>query len=57
LIARKIFVPTYWPNVYNWTLPDSLEYRLTQNIVSLPVDQRYNTEDMKYMADIVKSLC
>jgi hypothetical protein len=57
LIARKIFVPTYWPNVYDWTLPDSLEYRLTQNIVSLPIDQRYNTEDMNYMADIVKSLC
>lgn len=56
LIAQKIFVPTYWPNVYEWALPESLEYRLTQNIVSLPIDQRYNTEDMKYMADIVKSL-
>lgn len=57
LIARKIFVPTYWPNVYDWATPDSLEYHFTQNIVSLPIDQRYDTEDMKYMAAIVKSLC
>lgn len=56
LIARKIFVPTYWPNVYNWAQPDSLEYRLTKNIVSLPIDQRYSTADMLYMADLVKSL-
>lgn len=56
LIARKIFIPTYWPNVYQWTLPDSLEYQLTQNIVSLPIDQRYSVDDMKYMADVVISL-
>lgn len=56
LIARKIFIPTYWPNVYQWTLPDALEYQLTQNIVSLPIDQRYSIDDMKYMADVVKSL-
>lgn len=56
LIERKIFVATYWPNVYDWTLPESLEYKLAQNMVSLPIDQRYTTEDMKYMVDIIKSL-
>ena len=56
LIERKIFVPTYWPNVYDWAAPDSLEYHLTKHMVSLPVDQRYNTDDMKYMADMVRSL-
>ncbi len=57
LIARKIFVPTYWPNVYQWTKPDFFEYQLTENMVSLPIDQRYNLEDMKYMLEIVKEVC
>ena len=56
LIAQKIFVPTYWPNVYQWTSPESFEYYLTQNMISLPIDQRYNIEDMQYMVEIVKSL-
>jgi hypothetical protein len=56
LIKRKIFVATYWPNVYDWTLPDSTEYYLAQNIVPLPIDQRYGVEDMKYMVHIIKSL-
>jgi len=56
LIERKIFVATYWPNVFDWTLPDSMEFQLAQNVVSLPIDQRYDLEDMKYMVDIVKSL-
>lgn len=56
LIERKIFVATYWPNVYDWTLPESIEYKLAQNMVPLPVDQRYTLEDMQYMVEIIKDL-
>ena len=56
LIGQKVFVATYWPNVFDWTLPDSLEYHLAKHMISLPIDQRYNLDDMKYLVDIVQSL-
>ena len=56
LIERKIFVATYWPNVFEWTLPDALEYHFAQHMISLPVDQRYDVEDMQYLVDTIKSL-
>jgi hypothetical protein len=56
LIGQKIFVATYWPNVFDWTLPESLEYQLAKNMISLPIDQRYNLDDMQYLVQIVKTL-
>jgi hypothetical protein len=55
LIGKKVFVATYWPNVFEWTTPDSTEYYLSENIVPLPIDQRYTLEDMEYMLKIVES--
>ncbi|MBD5357948.1 MAG: hypothetical protein HDR88_13220 [Bacteroides sp.] len=47
LIAEKIFVPTYWPNVQKYCTENSLEYELVKNLVPLPIDQRYENNDMK----------
>ena len=46
LINRKIYVATYWPNVLESISNDKIEYRLADEIVCLPIDQRYNREDM-----------
>lgn len=46
LIKNKIFVATYWPNVYELTSKNSWEYYLTDNLVPLPIDQRYQISDM-----------
>ena len=46
LIENKIFVAQYWPNVLQWTSSDELEYRFVLHIQHLPVDQRYDLEDM-----------
>ncbi|MBI2420046.1 MAG: hypothetical protein HYV28_19465 [Ignavibacteriales bacterium] len=46
LIARKIYTTTYWASVLETCSPESTEYYLTDNIVPLPVDQRYNKNDM-----------
>lgn len=46
LIAHKIFVARYWPNVLEWAKPDDLEYTLTTRLIPLPIDQRYSKEDM-----------
>jgi hypothetical protein len=53
LNERRIFIPTYWPNVLVTTKKDSWEYFLTDNLISLPIDQRYGESDMLL---IIKSL-
>ncbi len=46
LIKNHIFVAKYWPNVLDWCTEDMLEYTLTNNIIPLPIDQRYGEEEM-----------
>ena len=53
LIANKIFVARYWPNVLDWTEKGSVEYLLTEQMLPLPIDQRYDEEDMKYIINII----
>lgn len=54
LIADKIFVATYWPNVFEWCMPDDWEYQLAERTVFIPIDQRYGIEDMKRIIDTIK---
>lgn len=56
LIDRKIFVATYWPNVLDWTRHEDWEYKVASELLALPIDQRYKTEDMKNMADALLEL-
>jgi len=56
LIQKKIFVATYWPNVFKWTTKTMFENYLAHNLVPLPVDQRYNLQDMFLMLNILKQL-
>jgi hypothetical protein len=53
LIDQKIFVPTFWPNVLTWCNKDDFEYQLTNKLIPLPIDQRYNIEDMARIIKIV----
>ncbi len=46
MIENKVFVATYWPNVFEWADKDSLEYEMTEKLVPFPIDQRYSTADM-----------
>lgn len=57
LIDDKIFVATYWPNVFDWCPPDSTEWYLAQYLLPIPIDQRYGEEDMKHIiSKIIPSL-
>lgn len=56
LIQKKIYVPTLWPNVLEEIEPDKWEYELADNLVLLPLDQRYSSADMNYMLDILKQI-
>lgn len=46
LIEHEIFVATYWPNVFQWCVQNDLECSIANNMVCLPIDQRYGKEDM-----------
>ena len=49
LQQQKIYIPTLWPNVLNETNKNSLEYKFAENILPLPVDQRYGTNDVEFV--------
>jgi hypothetical protein len=56
LIAKKIFVATYWPNVLEWASGDLFEHYLSRQLLPLPVDHRYGIRDMDHMIKTVRSL-
>lgn len=45
-VKNKIFIATYWPNVYKWCNESQLEYQMTKKILPIPIDQRYDENDM-----------
>lgn len=53
LIDSKIYVARYWPNVLDWCDEHSNEFKLTNQLLSLPVDQRYGTEEMKRIIELI----
>lgn len=54
LIANKVFVAKYWPNVDEWTEEDTVERWMTNYVLPLPIDQRYDKEDMNRIIEIIK---
>ena len=54
LIKNKIFVPTLWEDVFKDADERMIEYDLAKNIVPIPIDQRYDINDMKYIVNEVK---
>jgi hypothetical protein len=53
LISNKVFVAKYWPNVPQWCESKDLEYQLTEQIIPLPIDQRYGQDEMDYILYII----
>ena len=53
LIGNKIYVARYWPNVLDWCQSNDWEYQLTENLVCLPIDQRYSEKDMQIILDTI----
>lgn len=49
-----MFVAKYWPNVDEWAGEEAMETWMANHILPLPIDQRYDEEDMKRIADLIK---
>lgn len=56
LISKRIYVPVYWPNVFKWTTEKMYENYLATNLISLPIDHRYNEQDMRRIISCVKQI-
>ena len=54
LQEKRIYIPTLWPAVFQICQQEELEYQMAENILPLPVDQRYTVEDMKYICEMVQ---
>ena len=53
---KKIYVPTLWSDVFNWCEKSEIEYYMAENILPLPIDQRYGAEDMKTIVETFNSV-
>lgn len=53
LIDNQIFCARYWPNVLKWCKKEEIEYQLTENMVCLPIDQRYGENEMNHILNII----
>ena len=54
LQENKIYIPMLWPEVLKLVPENTLEYKFANDILPLPVDQRYGKEDMEYICDIIE---
>ena len=55
LVNDKIYIPFLWKEILN-RKDLYVESSLSSNMVLLPIDQRYDKNDMMYLAETVKSL-
>lgn len=53
LIDNRVFVASYWPNVFTWAQDGDLELSLARNIIPIPIDQRYDGADMERIIELI----
>lgn len=56
LQIRKIYIPVLWPEVFSVCEESEPEYSMARDIVPLPVDQRYDENDMQYIIQTIKEI-
>lgn len=56
LISKNIFVARYWPNVIEWigSSKGGFEIYLHNNLIPLPIDQRYSEDDMLHILENIE---
>ena len=55
LIENKVFNPFWWKHVIDLVPEKSIEHHLSKYMIMLPIDQRYNSDDILTICDIVMS--
>ncbi len=53
LIDQRVYIAKFWPNVLDWVNQSSIEYKFVENLLPLPIDQRYGKAEMKKIIGII----
>ncbi|WP_169728592.1 hypothetical protein [Comamonas composti] len=53
LMEERVFLPTYWSDVLCRVGQTSVEAGLSKNLLPIPLDQRYTSEDMERIAHVI----
>ena len=53
LQMEKIYIPTLWPDVFDLCNKNELEYQIAENILPIPVDQRYGIKEMELISEVL----
>ena len=55
LIHNRIYVAMYWPNIPVWIDDkNTVEMYFYNNLIALPIDQRYGLDDMDFIMKIIR---
>jgi hypothetical protein len=54
LISKNIFIPKYWQNVTSWVEDNSIENRLVEEVLNIPIDQRYNFNQLSFILSVIQ---
>lgn len=57
LIEKKIYVPILWPDVLENGEYNNIEHEYVSKIIPIPIDQRYNRQDMEHIINIISEHC
>ncbi|EGR2260993.1 hypothetical protein HYO14_11390 [Vibrio parahaemolyticus] len=55
LIKNKIYIPTYWREVESRVSSESWEKELIDNLVCIPIDDRYDINDMMFILNVINN--
>ncbi|MDM1466509.1 hypothetical protein HX030_05515 [Myroides odoratimimus] len=55
LVKNKVFVPQFWPNIKDWCSCETVEWKLYNNIIFLPIDQRYGKVEMMFVINLINN--
>jgi hypothetical protein len=53
LIARQVYVATYWREVLQRPQASAAERALVEHLVALPIDQRYGPQEMRFVIEAI----
>ena len=53
LQKEGIYIPTLWPAVFDLCEKGEREYKLAENVLPLPIDQRYGPEEMDHIVGLI----
>ena len=56
LINNRVYVPTLWPNVLKSIPKEKKAFEFAWSIIPLPIDQRYDKEDMETIINLIRSV-